>query len=110
MDVVLSIVRRSGISDLFLFACVAFFIAKLVLSQDWGTREDLKNLRASTSIAFHGFGWLMLLACLFSLPQCAEIREKHQPKAESVAGGASHVDKGNAEEIQAQSKPSQPAK
>lgn len=69
MNFIAEFLMKSGFSDLFVFACVSFFLAKFVMAQDWH-RDGMNNLRNAISIAFYVFGVCLLLAVLITLPQC----------------------------------------
>lgn len=69
MEIVLDFVKKSGVADLFVFACIAFWCAKFVMGQDWH-KEEANNLRIAISMAFYAFGVVLLFACVVTLPQC----------------------------------------
>ena len=88
MEFFTNIIERSGVADLFFFGCLAFWLAKFVLSQDWKD-EQLNALRNGIGWVFFFFGTALLVVTIASLPQCERTRDqqtgKKQEKLEAPA-------------------------
>ena len=69
MELVFEFIKKSGLADLFVFACISFWCAKFVMGQNWHSEES-NNLRMAISIAFYCFGVVLLVTCVATLPQC----------------------------------------
>jgi uncharacterized membrane protein len=82
MSFVTEFLMKSGFSDLFVFACISFFISKHVMAQDWHG-EGMNQLRNATSIAFYIFAVCLLIIVLATLPQCHGPNKQIKPGSNS---------------------------